>query len=127
MVNPGTFRGKRGEFLKSQYPFYKQAVKDNKASDAILKIIRGYFKRFPPQLGMVTEPSNAAMESVDDDAMDDECSPPRREDYVSGEGEGSEDAAEKKFEDAMTAYLAAGALEKELIPVRRQSPFALPD
>ena len=50
MVNPGTFRGLRKEFLLGEKATYSEAVTGGYAADALANIQRRYFKRFPPEL-----------------------------------------------------------------------------
>lgn len=126
MPNPGTFRGKRGAYLLSQAGFYKQAVKENKVADANKKIIQGYFRRFPPEHPFDWEPTDAFLEGVDDDALEDEVKPPERADYESAlaSGEGEEDIRvrkerdEARFQTAVSEYEARCERIRDQIPVR---------
>lgn len=126
MPNPGTFRGKRGAYLLAQAPFYKEAIKENKGSDAARKIIRSFFKRFPPEYPNSWEPTDEFLKSVDDDAIVEERVRPRREDFdsLAEEGEGEEELAKKRegdegrYQAALSLFEEADAREKDLIPVR---------
>lgn len=79
MVNPGTFTGKRKEFLDSQKELYATAVKDKHVADTVADIQRRYFKRFPLNLSHSEEPTQESLDSVDDDAPDPELLRPKAE------------------------------------------------
>ena len=79
MVNPGTFRGLRKEFLLGQKATYKEGITGGYAADALAIIQRRYFKRFPPELPLDEEPSLESLAGVDDDAPDEELQPPDRD------------------------------------------------
>lgn len=76
MVNPGSFIGKRKEFLDSQKELYAAAVQDKHVADTVADIQRRYFKRFPLTLPHNQDPTQEFLDSVDDDAPDPElCHP----------------------------------------------------
>lgn len=79
MVNPGSFPGSRGEFIRDQTQLYAEAVKDNHVGDTLADIQRRYFKRFPPTLADSEEPSEEWLAQVNDDAPDEEICPPNVE------------------------------------------------
>ena len=79
MVNPGTFRGLRKEFLQGEKATYDEAVTGGYAADALANIQRRYFKRFPPELPLDEEPTRESLASVDDNAPDEELQPPDRD------------------------------------------------
>ena len=70
MVNPGAFQGSRKEFLLSEKSAYKAGVLGGYAVDALAKIQRKYFKRYPVDLPHQEEPSADWLAAVDDDAPD---------------------------------------------------------
>lgn len=72
MVNPGTFRGSRCEFLNSEKPAYTAGVDGGYPADALALIQRRYFKRFPIDLPHEEEPTDEFIKAVDDDAADPE-------------------------------------------------------
>ncbi|KJA22462.1 hypothetical protein HYPSUDRAFT_117836, partial [Hypholoma sublateritium FD-334 SS-4] len=72
MVNPGTFKGRRKEFLDSQQDIYAAAVKGKHVADTVANIQRRYFKRFPITLSHTEEPTEAFLAVVDDDAPEPE-------------------------------------------------------
>lgn len=72
MVNPGSFTGKRREFLDSQKELYATAVRDKDVADTVADIQRRYFKRFPLTLAHNKDPTQEFLDSVDDDAPDTE-------------------------------------------------------
>lgn len=76
MVNPGSFLGSRGDFIKAQTALYASAVKDNHVADTVANIQRRYLKRFPVTLPDNEEPSDEWLAQVDDDAPDKEIHPP---------------------------------------------------
>ena len=76
MVNPGTFRGLRKEFLLGEKPAYAAAVTGGYVPDALALIQRRYFKRFPVDLPLDQEPTPESLAGVDDDAADNEAVPP---------------------------------------------------
>ncbi len=76
MVNPGTFTGLRKQFLDSQQEIYAAAVKGKHVPDAVADIQRRYSKRFPLTLPHTEEPTQEALDGVDDDAPDPELTPP---------------------------------------------------
>ncbi|KAJ3492554.1 hypothetical protein NLJ89_g11211 [Agrocybe chaxingu] len=67
MVNPGSFRGLRKEFLQGEKKAYADAVAGGYAKDAIAIIQRRFFKRFPIDLPVDQEPAPEALVAVDDD------------------------------------------------------------
>lgn len=77
MVNPGTFTGRRKDFLDSQKDLYAAAVSGNHVADAVADIQRRYFKRFPVTLLHTEEPSQESLDAVDDNAPDPELSRPQ--------------------------------------------------
>lgn len=70
MVNPGAFQGSRKAFLVSQKADYKDGVVGGYAADALAKIQRKYFKRFPIDLPHFEEPTAEWLEAVDDESPD---------------------------------------------------------
>ena len=79
MVNPGSFKGSRKEFLLSQAELFANAVIHSHVLDTIADIQRRYFKRYPPSLPHDEEPTAEWLAAVDDNAPDDEILPPRRD------------------------------------------------
>ncbi|PPQ77572.1 hypothetical protein CVT26_006110 [Gymnopilus dilepis] len=79
MVNPGSFRGSRKEFLLSQKAVYAEAVAGGFAADALADIQRKYFKRYPIDLDHNEEPSEEHLASVNDDVADADPEEPNRE------------------------------------------------
>lgn len=77
MVNPGTFKGLRKQFLDSQQDVYAAAIKGKHVADTVADIQRRYFKRFPITLSHTEEPSADSLAAVDDDAPDPEFGPPQ--------------------------------------------------
>ncbi|KAF9551577.1 hypothetical protein CPC08DRAFT_647562 [Agrocybe pediades] len=63
MVNPGTFKGSRKEFLLAQKQAYSDAVKQGTVADVVADIQRQYFKRYPIELPHEQEPSPEAFTS----------------------------------------------------------------
>lgn len=76
MVNPGSFTGRRKEFLDSQKDLYAAAVKGGHVADTVADIQRRYFKRFPITLSHTEEPTQESLDAVDDDSPDPELLPP---------------------------------------------------
>lgn len=72
MVNPGSFPGARGKFIKAQTKLYADAVKDNHIADTVADIQRRYFKRFPVTMADNEEPSEEWLSKVNDDTPDEE-------------------------------------------------------
>jgi len=70
MVNPGAFQGSRKAFLLSQKADYKDGVVGGYAADALAKIQRRYFKRYPIDLPHFEEPPPEWLEAVDDESPD---------------------------------------------------------
>ncbi|PPQ76366.1 hypothetical protein CVT24_008806 [Panaeolus cyanescens] len=58
MVNRGAFEGKRKEYLVSCKPDYVVAVEDGTLEDCLVKIHRGFFCIFPPQMPHDYEPTD---------------------------------------------------------------------
>ena len=79
MVNPGTFRGLRKEFLQGEKASYNEAVTGGYAANALANIQRRYFKRFPPEMPLDEEPSPETLASVDDNTPDDKFKPPDKD------------------------------------------------
>ncbi|KAF9543145.1 hypothetical protein CPC08DRAFT_649983, partial [Agrocybe pediades] len=96
MVNPGTFRGARHEYLVSQMPLYRDSVHGGFSKDAIAIIQRGYFKRFPIDLPMDQDPSPEALDAVDNNAPDVEPEPLNEEGMSEEELEAYHQAAAKR-------------------------------
>jgi hypothetical protein len=80
MVNPGSFRGSRKEFLNGEKDAYRTGVQGGYAADALANIQRRYFKRYPIDLPHDEEPPAEHLESINDDAPDDEPEHPNEED-----------------------------------------------
>ena len=76
MVNPGGFTGLRRKFLDAQQELYAAAVKGKHVADAVANIQRRYFKCFPLTLPHTEEPTQEALDCVDDNAPDPELTPP---------------------------------------------------
>lgn len=76
MVNPGSFRGMRHDFLDSEKATYAEAVKEGYVADALALIQRRYFKRFPIDLAHNEEPTPEFLAAVNDDAPDPEIEAP---------------------------------------------------
>ncbi|KJA13978.1 hypothetical protein HYPSUDRAFT_209087 [Hypholoma sublateritium FD-334 SS-4] len=85
MVNPGSFSGRRKEFLDSQRDVYATAVKGGHIADAVADIQHRYFKRFPTMLPHTQDPTQESLDAVDDNAPDPEVSPPQASDYTNPE------------------------------------------
>lgn len=85
MVNPGSFSGRRKEFLNSQQDVYAAAVKGGHIADAVADIQRRYFKRFPTTLPHTQDPTQEFLDAVDDNAPDPEVSPPQAADFANSE------------------------------------------
>ncbi|PPQ84051.1 hypothetical protein CVT24_007929 [Panaeolus cyanescens] len=58
MVNPGTFRGQRKEYLTSCKPDYQAASDNGTLEDCLALIIQGYFRRFPPEMPLNYDPTD---------------------------------------------------------------------
>lgn len=86
MVNPGTFVGRRKEFLDAQQDVYAAAVKGGHIADAVADIQRRYFKRFPTTLPHTEDPTQESLDAVDDNDPDPEVSPPQAADFANPEG-----------------------------------------
>ena len=78
MVNPGSFKGSRKEFLLAQADLFADAVVHSHVLDTIADIQRCYFKQYPPSLPHDEEPTAKWLAAVDDNAPDDEILPPQR-------------------------------------------------
>ena len=85
MFNPGTFSGRRKEFLDSQQELYAAAVKGGHIADAVADIQRRYFKRFPTTLLHTQDPTQEFLDAVDDNAPDPEVLPPQAADFTNPE------------------------------------------
>jgi len=70
MVNPGTFRGTRKEFLKGELLAYARAVEGGYVLDGVALISRRYFKRYPVDIPLDQEPTPEHLAAVDDDAIE---------------------------------------------------------
>jgi len=70
MVNPGTFRASRKEFLKGELPAYGRAVEGGYTVDGIAMICCWYFKRYPVDMSLDEEPTAEHLAGVDDDAIE---------------------------------------------------------
>lgn len=79
MVNPGSFKGARRQFLEGEKPSYARAVVERDTKDRLADIQRRFFKRFPIDLADDVEPSPEALAAVDDDAPDIEPPSPDEE------------------------------------------------
>ena len=79
MVNPGSFKGSRKEFLLAQADLFADAVIHSHVLDTIADIQRRYFKRYPPSLPHDEEPTSEWLAAVDDNAPDHEILPPCRD------------------------------------------------
>lgn len=77
MVNPGSFTGRRKDFLDSQQEIYAAAAAGGHVADIVADIQRRYFKRFPITLSHTQEPSQESLDAVDDHAPDPELSQPQ--------------------------------------------------
>lgn len=77
MVNPGSFTGRRKEFLDSQKEIYATAVAGAHVADTVADIQRRYFKHFPITLLHTQEPTQESLDAVDDHAPDPELLPPQ--------------------------------------------------
>ncbi len=95
MVNPGSFRGARKDFLLGEKPPYKAAVSGGYARDALATIQRRYFKRFPIDLPDTVDPTPDQLAAIDDDMPDVEHKAPNAENMGLDEFE----AAMKAFDD----------------------------
>lgn len=98
MVNPGSFPGSRGDFLRAQSQLYAEAVKDNHVNDTLADIQRRYFKRYPITLEDSEEPTEEWVAQVDDDAPDRELCPPD----VGGLDEDAAKKAQAEYSDLVT-------------------------
>ena len=72
MVNPGTFRGARKDFLIGEKAKYSEAVSGGYEKDALADIQRRFFKHFPIDLPLDEEPTAEYLASIDDDEPDTE-------------------------------------------------------
>jgi stress response protein YsnF len=70
MPTPALFVGKPLAFLKTTYPDYREAVKNEASKEEALKIVRRFNKRFSPLKDLSNEPSDEFINSVDDDEPD---------------------------------------------------------
>jgi len=70
MVNPGTFRGTRKEFLKGELIAYARAVEGGYPIDGVALISRRYFKRYPVDLPLDEEPTPEHLAAVDDEEIE---------------------------------------------------------
>ena len=89
MVNPGAFRGSRKVFLLAEKETYASAVAGGFAADAIANIQRRYFKRYPIGLPHDEEPSQEALDAVNDDEADPEPEEPDPEKLTEAEYQGA--------------------------------------
>ena len=98
MVNPGAFHGSRKEFLIGEKDAYRTGIQGGYTADILADIQRRYFKRYPINLPHHEEPSAEQLESINDDAPDDEP------EYPSEEGLSPEEYAEalKAVEECRT-------------------------
>lgn len=85
MVNPGAFRGSQKDFLMSKKPEYNAAVLGHYVADAIAKIQRQYFKRYPIELPHDQEPEEAFLQAVDDNVADPEPEEPKEDEMSASE------------------------------------------
>ena len=92
MVNPGAFQGARKAFLLGEKEAYSQAVDEGYVPEAVAKIQRRYFKRFPVDLPDNVEPSEEQLAAVDDDEIEPEFPEPD-----------AEKLSAQEYEAAMTA------------------------
>lgn len=76
MVNPGSFVGRRRQFLADQAPLYAAAIQEGHVNDTVADIQRRYFKRFPITLSHSEEPTEEFLAAVDDAAPDPELTAP---------------------------------------------------
>lgn len=72
MPGPPAFTGSRLTFLQSNCLLYAEAVASHTTHDFQANLFRRYSKRYPITLLHNTEPSDAALEAVDDDEIDEE-------------------------------------------------------
>lgn len=109
MVNPGSFKGSRKEFLRAQADVYANAVVHSHTLDTIADIQRRYFKQFPPSLPKDEEPTAEWLASVDDNAPDNELLPPQRDGMN-----------EKEYEEALQQY------DKMLAAIQTRKGVSIP-
>jgi hypothetical protein len=76
MVNPGSFKGPRKEFLLGEKPVYKAAVAGGYVGDTLAKIHRPFFKRFPVDMPVDVDPTPEELVAVDDNIPDEEDEAP---------------------------------------------------
>ena len=98
MVNPGSFKGFRRDFLYAQADLYADAIVDCHVSDTVADIQRRYFKRYPPLLAEDEEPSEEWLALVDDNAPDDEILRPQHGEMAEEEYK----QALERYEDMLT-------------------------
>ncbi|PPQ76848.1 hypothetical protein CVT24_010585, partial [Panaeolus cyanescens] len=67
MVRPGSFQGKRLEFLMSCEEEYALAHDDGTLDDAIARILQRFFNRFPLEMDNSVEPTDEELAAIDDD------------------------------------------------------------
>jgi hypothetical protein len=79
MVNPGSFRGIRKEFLLGEKPTYSVAVIGGCARDTLANIQRRFLKRFPIDLSDSVDPTPEVLAAIDDDTPDEEYEAPDQE------------------------------------------------
>lgn len=79
MVNPGAFQGARKTFLMGKKEAYSQAVDNGYVAEAVAKIQRRYFKRFPIDLSDKVEPTPEELAAIDDDIINPKYEEPDEE------------------------------------------------
>ena len=96
MVNPGAFQGARKAFLMGEKEAYSQAVDDGYIAEAVGKIQRRFFKRFPVELADDFEPTAEDLAKVDNDEIDMDHAEPDREKLSEREYEAAVKALEER-------------------------------
>jgi len=87
MVNPGSFKGARKEFLLAQKADYAASVVGGYTADCLADIQRRYFKRFPIEHEHNVDPPREWLDSIDDNAIDPEPVPPDEDSIADAEFE----------------------------------------
>ncbi|PPQ84920.1 hypothetical protein CVT26_008766 [Gymnopilus dilepis] len=98
MVNPGSFQGKRKEFLLGEKAAYAAAVEGDYAADAIANIQRRFFKRFPIEMPADEEPTLEFLDAVNDEEADKDPELPRESEMTPEEFAAAMKALEQRAE-----------------------------
>jgi hypothetical protein len=101
MVNPGSFRGPRKEFLVEEKPAYKAAVTGGYMRDTLANIQCQFFKRFLIDMPLNVDPTPQELAAIDDDTPDGEDKVPNPNKLTPEEFE----AVSKVFEEMQQLIL----------------------